>query len=371
MPMDRMRPLTGLRAVAALAVLLYHADYMHGYQSSGSFHVPGLRFGWIAVDLFFVLSGFLMGVVYHRLLRRPAGGAAWHYLRDRMLRIAPAYYVSIPLALAAVGNLAYLVQEPDRVALHLAYAHIFWAGTANDISPIYWTLAIEAHFYLMLPLLLPLLTGRWRWPALAAAVAISLATRGLLYEHASFGYFAIVSLPAFLGHFALGLVGASLHREGRLAFLERNNTLWVLAGTALVVAPLVALVPWPSPWQAWETRTANVVARPLAAVGLLLILLASLRPASAAGRLLSLRGLEWVGDRSYSLYLLHVPAAVVLYYAFPPETLAWPAFFAATLALGLAVAHLLHAAVEGPALRARDWLRARQHAAPPPSNASG
>ncbi|MEA3202729.1 MAG: hypothetical protein QOI63_395 [Thermoplasmata archaeon] len=365
--MERTGSLTGIRAVAALAVFTYHADYLHGFLGSGSFHLPGTRFGWIGVDLFFVLSGLLMGLVYAERLARPAAKAWKAYLRDRFLRIAPPYYAAILLTLQLEGVLAWLITRPGLILLYAGYGQLFVPAHANDISPVFWTLAIEAQFYLALPLLVPLFR-RWRSATLAACIAVALAIRGLRYGHDD--NWAGLSLPAFLAHFGLGLAAAGWWRAGKLQMVARRPDAWAAAGLALVAAALLLLLPAGSPWQGSQTLLANVLVRPVVALGFLLVLVSLLAERSVLGRLLAARPFVWLGERSYSLYLTHIAVLYGLWVAYPPRTVAWGAFFWAGLALSLAVAHLFHGLVEGPSLRLRDRLAGPRVRQPVPAPAA-
>lgn len=346
------RPLTGLRALAAFAVLLFHASYIH-FVGGGSGGPAVLRLGWVGVDLFFVLSGFLLGRIYLERLGQGTPGAVLGYYRDRLVRIVPAYYVSILVALVMGGQIAFLWQHADSLGLHLLYLHNLIPEHANDITPIYWTLAVEAHFYLLLPLLLPVARTR-AWPLMAAAlVALSLAFRWALFTPAHL-YYAIATLPAFAAHFALGITAARIH--GPSPALRR-------AAGALSAAILLAVLAWlhsfGSYTQAWLDQAANTFARPLLALAFAALLVAVRDEAGALNRVLSTRWLHTWGERSYSLYLTHVPVLLLLARVPHLERVPFWLFVALSLPACLAFAALFHRLVEGPLLRLRAWMRER------------
>lgn len=366
---ERLRALTGIRAAAALLVVAYHADFMHGYLTGGSYHTPGVRFGWIGVDLFFVLSGLLMGLVYGERLATPSR-KAWGYLRDRFLRITPPFYAALLLTLFLQGALSWMWTRPGIVLLNAGYAQVFVYKHVSDISPIFWTLAIEAQFYLLLPLLMPPVR---RWPAATLAVLMgwSLLVRWLHYGLPD--GVAGLALPAFIGHFALGLAAAQWWRRGKLDLVKRRPDLWAAVGAVLVAAPLLLMLPANSPWQGSQTLAANVAVRPLVGLGFLLILLSLLAERSLLGRLLGLRPFVWLGERSYSLYLTHNAIFFALWQAYPPRTIGYAAYLAIGLLLSLGTAHVFYGLVEQPSLRLRDWLARRKRAtgAPAPLPAHG
>lgn len=145
--------LDGMRALAALLVLVFHAwSYVPGYIPAG--RDPGdypLFYGKTGVNLFFVLSGFLLFLPYAQWIfgqrQRPSALA---FYKRRALRVGPAYWVSLillfflaPLTLATIGDLA----------IHTVFlANISW-GTMYTFNGVFWTMAIEVQFYATLPLI--------------------------------------------------------------------------------------------------------------------------------------------------------------------------------------------------------------------------
>ncbi|HEV8190984.1 MAG TPA: acyltransferase, partial [Ktedonobacterales bacterium] len=148
------RALDGLRAVAALSVLSYHLLLR--------LHVKGTQLGtttyniWhylaTGVDLFFVLSGFLLFLPYARamLTGKPLPSASRFYQR-RALRILPAYWVCLVI-LAVLPTAAHRVPLSfGDIATHLLMIHDAFPDYNRDLNGPFWTLAVEAQFYLLLP----------------------------------------------------------------------------------------------------------------------------------------------------------------------------------------------------------------------------
>jgi peptidoglycan/LPS O-acetylase OafA/YrhL len=187
----------------------------------------------------------------------------------------------------------------------------------------------------------------------AALVALSLAFRWTLYPQPEL-YFAIATLPAFAAHFVFGLTAARIRGPGK-AFRAGAA---ILAGS-LLIGVLAWQFTFDSYAQAWETRLSNVVARPLLALAFAALLVAIRDEAGLLNRALSLEWLHGWGERSYSLYLTHVP--VLLLFARIPDLGRVPfwLFAALSAAACLCFALLFHRLVEQPTLRLRRWMRER------------
>jgi hypothetical protein len=156
--------LDGLRGIAILLVLLRHGARPY-WEGTGSLYPIGawdagipLVNGWMGVDLFFVLSGFLIS---HHIMRRSAGPVArveWReYCSRRLLRIAPAYYAV--LLLVALVPLPFYPIDREGIGLRLAYHLLFLQDyLPSDFVVAFWSLGVEVKFYLAAPLLLLALT---------------------------------------------------------------------------------------------------------------------------------------------------------------------------------------------------------------------
>ena len=293
--------LDGWRAVAIGLVLL-----AHGSDSIRRFFPPGVvrhlgpmeNCGWVGVQLFFALSGFL---ICSRLLdersRRGRIDLRQFYLR-RVFRILPPALTF--LAIAGLLGLAGVIPIGLRN----------WALTilclSNYVRPDtwylghFWSLAVEEHFYLLWPGLLAL-TGTWR-RGLSAAVALALIDA--LWRAFSFKFGLYANFPSFqsrtdlqadalLWGCALAFLYVNPHARDRLAALLRPP------GWALALVTLVVAAAWAPP--DWKIRQVTLVVFRLCAP--LLIVGTVLHPTGPVGRLLESRPLRIVGRLSYSIYL--------------------------------------------------------------------
>jgi peptidoglycan/LPS O-acetylase OafA/YrhL len=174
-----------LRGFAAMWVFAYHLWHTlggvtldFGFASGFTFGLRSLfRAGYQGVDLFFVLSGFVIAWPYvEAAASRMSGAQVIDFYRRRFFRIAPLYYLTI----AAVVILLHFDWLQGRQNLRIVVAHLLFLENyvpawVTTLRGVYWTLPTEMGFYLLFPLLLPLV-GRdrpWRFAAAALAVAIA------------------------------------------------------------------------------------------------------------------------------------------------------------------------------------------------------
>ncbi|WP_182525326.1 acyltransferase family protein [Nocardioides dongkuii] len=352
------RDIQGLRAVAVLAVVLDHAG------------VDLLAGGYVGVDVFFVVSGFLItGLMIREADRTGRVGLLGFYAR-RARRILPAATLVLLAVLAvAAGALAYgrvdqVTSDTLWAAGFLANVHFADLGTdyfAEGLPPSpvqhYWSLAVEEQFYLVWPLLLVGLLALARrrsrhaspWPLVAAAVALLVAASlawsvVLTGREATAAYFSSVTRAWELG--AGVLLALTAARAAALGPVARR----VLAAAGLL-AIATALV-------TFDARTPIPGHHALLPVlGTVAVLAAGTgSEAVGAARLLTLRPLTWLGDLSYSFYLWHWPVLVL-----GPEVvggggaLRTAGFVVVALLLSIASYHL----VEDPVRRQR-WLTGRR-----------
>ena len=304
--MKHRRDIEGLRAVAVLAVLLFH------------FGVPGTQGGYIGVDIFFVISGFLITSLL--LDERTTTGRV--SLRDfyarRIRRLLPiSATVLVVTALAAARwleptRLADLARD-IRAAAFFASNMVF-AGRGTDYlgaelppSAIqhYWSLAVEEQFYMIWPALIAVVTigarnVRGRVAAtMGAVVVLSLGASVLLVEsHPSWSFFGLHTRAWELG---LGSLLAATYRFTRRLDDRRRELISWIGLVAIVVS--VFTFGGVSRFPGWIALV-PVVATAMVLVG-------GDDVTRGPVRLLGTPFMQWVGQRSYSLYLWHWPALII------------------------------------------------------------
>ena len=334
---DFRSDINGLRAWAVVAVVLYH------------FGVPGIRGGFVGVDVFFVISGFLMtGIITNSLDRSSWSGKSFFLLGfylARARRIVPALAV-LCAVLLALGWFVMPTPDYRQLGQHAATALAFlsnvkfWreAGyfdaTSHEKWLLHtWSLSVEWQFYLILPLVLVLL---WRlWPgrrAMAGWLVVGFVASLVL---------SIVVTPLRpAAAFYLLPTRAWEMLAGGLVFLLADRlplvAIWrrvlELAGFALILGSSAFIDP-AAQWPGWLAL--------LPVLGATLVLTAARQGSLWTGT----RVAQWLGNASYSIYLWHWPVVVGLAYA---EWLDEPPAVLAGLLASLLLGYVSYRWVEQP-----------------------
>ncbi len=359
----RIPELDGLRGLAIALVILFHLELLFPVHSRllGS----AMLFGWSGVDLFFVLSGFLIGGIL--LEHRDTANYFRVFYARRFFRIVPVYFAVVALfAIAWMiggevrGTLLYNVGPPMPWYTYLSFTNNLWIArhdTMHIFLPVSWSLAVEEQFYLTLPLVVRLLPRKALLPAVSTVALLVAGFRawscwqGLATQNQAY------VLPFFRADALLiGVLCALLVRnEHAREWLQRNR--WALPAAALVLAAATIRLGTALPPAEAAPRT------PLMMFGLTLIAMfyATLllmavvhpwRPLSAALRFAPLR---FLGNVSYCVYLIHEGALNVFAKEVWPHLhlspgLAWP-MLAVAVAVILGAAQISWKALESKMIR--------------------
>ncbi|MEQ1885603.1 MAG: acyltransferase [Bryobacteraceae bacterium] len=304
----RLIQLDSLRALAVFGVFITHSE-LH--------YLEILPWGVLGVDLFFVLSGFVITriLLNARLDNAECGMllTAGRFYARRLIRLVPPYYAVIAV-FALVGN-AHI-----RTALlwHLTYtSNLFFAmnGDLNLLGGHFWTLAVEEQFYIFWPWLVLLFPIRLMKVLFGASVVVALGYRWWSSAHAE-GMNALVMLPANIDRFAIGgFVALQWTDSARNLDSFFNRRRWIVPSGALA-ALLAGFLP-----EAWQP-----VAPLLRGLGFGLVIHAAGRGIGGrVGQLLESRTLRYLGLISYGLYVYHpfcswLVAGVLRRFGLPAET---------------------------------------------------
>jgi peptidoglycan/LPS O-acetylase OafA/YrhL len=295
--------LTSLRGIAALTVLLFHSSNLAlpypGGANMGSVLLNIWSRGYLAVDLFFFLSGFVLTHVYgsrlaHERNWRVIGGFLW----ARFCRIHPAsaFAAGICVLQFILGKVSFPAGVSFKAQLigNLTLMQVPWLDTVL-VNPPSWSISAEFYAYLMFPLLVPVIL-RLKTPvavALGGALltAIAVGHQGFDDYHRGSGWPALIrAVPEFV----CGIVAYLCYSRRALGpFWKYDAT---LAGVVALIIAACAL------------RASN---------GVIIMLLSGLLTASVCNtgrltRLIGARPLRWLGEVSYSVYIFQAPMFILL-----------------------------------------------------------
>ncbi|MGA8016111.1 MAG: acyltransferase, partial [Candidatus Dormiibacterota bacterium] len=202
---QRVRGIDAGRALAALMVIGVHANFLVAPEAAGMGFALRTTL-WTGVDIFFVISGYLIGGPFLVALRRGDPMPSAGYPMRRFARIMPAYWLAL-IAVALTVGAASLGTVP--FVLHLLMAQDFVPGQQLTLYPVAWTLAVEVMFYTALPLTVMAVRRRWtqvgtRW-LLAALSLVWAGSAALAAANPRLTDYWTTSLPGSLCLFSPGM----------------------------------------------------------------------------------------------------------------------------------------------------------------------
>lgn len=352
MAQGRIPSLDGLRAVSIIVVTLAHAIVAVEAAVPASWN--GIRrYGSTGVDVFFVISGFL---ITHLLLKE-LGRSGTISLKDfyirRTFRIMPAYYASLGVAalLVACGGVRV---EPNVWLPATTFTFNLVPGLSGRLIGQIWSLCVEEHFYLLWPAAL-LFVGRRRGPMILLAFIIAaVPLRFIIWtKYQNFidiDYFTFTRIDTI----AVGCLLAFIAHDPRcwsfLRRIEGRGDWLALAGVAMLLVSKEVL-----------GMSGKYILGPRALIesgSIALILLAMVSdPRSLLGRLLNCRPMVAIGVLSYSLYLGQMFSSI-------SKSPGWPLGWAWNVPLVFAYALASYYLIERPFLRWKDYARAKRAGRP-------
>lgn len=373
---SKLHGLETLRAYAIVSVLLFH--YQFFFDHPQWLETGFCKFGWSGVDLFFVLSGYLIHSQLLAEIDTHKGVSLGRFYIKRAFRILPpfgfvlALYVSFPWAreresLPPLWKLLTFTQNLGLdVAAHRTFSHA-------------WSLCIEEQFYLLLPLVLSAIAfakvrdGTAR--TISALMGIGILVRFLSFRHLvenPAGWMEWIYYPtqSRLDGLLVGVFIAWLFhfKASAREWLVARHVQTLLAGIGVVVLSYFFVLEYTpdrtvKAYVGLEALYPSLFLFPLVSIGFGLIVVSAISPKSFLYNLHS-RSLGWVATLSYSLYLSHK----IVFHVAQERFGAWgvradgPAMMLLCLGLAGGFALVMHHVIERPAFRLRDWLLARRAA---------
>ena len=341
----RFPALDGLRAIAAVLVVFFH------------YGGPDWLQGWAGVQMFFVLSGFLITTLMLREEHRTGEISLSEFYLRRAFRILPVYFVILLVTVVASALYGTFVSNGIGPSLKyfLTFTNEFAGASPYGQS---WSLGIEQKFYLVWPLVaiaLGTVALRRRAGAAALGMLLALVVVNFTASHSNPGwplhYFSILTGV---------LLAIALHSPRGFALLRPLTSRLAqvivsigFVGVHLSVKPIAGFL------DGLNGIPGHVLVIPLYALATAVLLTAMVAPGPAT-TFLSTKPMQFVGERSYSLYLVQTIAATILWFFWP--ALSGLGQSVAVTALGLALASVLYATVEIPMINLGRRVITRQRA---------
>lgn len=305
--MNRLKVIDGLRAVAVLGVLWAHIwmflDAPAG-KLAGIDIARFISFFGTGVDLFFVISGFCMYLMYTSRQTVFSTSYFLQYLGKRWKRIAPAFYVAIIVYAVYYANFQWRQIDVTYMLRHALFIkNVFPVET--QYAPHFWSLCTEWHFYLVLPLLVWGIFRFGFWRTMLTVTLSCLIIRGVFWLNQADPYnVKNYSIPNRLIEFLMGIIAAKLYLD--------KTTNWLTASVkGLLLGGLIAFTGRLLMTAGLQGRgdmiglIARVFDLPLLTAGFALFMLNALQCTSAASSFLSKGWMVSIGKYSYSMYLWH------------------------------------------------------------------
>ncbi len=293
----RVLALDGLRGFATLAVVISHyfGEVPHG--------LAAFMGGWIAVDIFFVLSGYLVGkLILER--KHSSNFFAVFYMR-RLCRTFPSYILVTCLVFMMFGLVdtkpEWMQYKPGfSVWSYLTFTQNFQMAFTNQIGPYwlapYWTLAVEEHFYLIGPAFLVFAPRRWLLPILGFFAVFAVAFRYVALYHWPDPIIADAILPGRMDTLILGILAAILVLRGNIQWEKYDLTIRLVPMFAMIAVILLHLA---------HPALSKIFGHFVLGIGAASFILMIVRDLPEAQRFKS-KFLCFFADISYATYLTHI-----------------------------------------------------------------
>jgi peptidoglycan/LPS O-acetylase OafA/YrhL len=280
------------------------------------------RSGWMGVDLFFVISGFVITLsAFARLRQGSFADFARSFSRARIARIAPLYYLTCLIFMVFIQP--ELVFVPDiwkQVLSHGLFLHSLFLMHQGGINGVNWSVSVEMQFYLLMLITAPWLR-RANWLLIgAAALAIAWLWRAAVFllvdPNGQWGTFPVfvytTELPGTLDEFAAGILLARfiLSSKGQLVLAWARRRPWIVPGATAIIVTVALQIYWHNSTY-WNSGPMVVAFKSVLATACAMVLLSACTlQYPVVVRLTA--PLRYLGAISYGIYLWHLPVILAL-----------------------------------------------------------
>lgn len=302
---ERIKIFDSVRAGATIAVFIFHAGYLFSYSGSSIIDWHRLVYfsGTVGVSVFFVLSGFLLFYQMYKKNEALNFTRLSDYIKKRCLRILPLYYFSLFFILFVFRHDILLGENSLRtIMFNLLFLRDFYrSGPSISINPVYWTLIIEMHFYVLLPFFYYLFHRYKKISLFFVLILLGIAYRtSIVILMADPGVPFLLLTPANFDFFAFGMFGGYLYVErGRLVgYIGKNLSQVILLSIFTLFVYFYDL--------SYFSKIPYVFAPTLFGLIIMLCILSFLiNEKSLLGRLFTSKPVLFIAKISYSIYIWH------------------------------------------------------------------
>lgn len=306
-----------LRLFAALSVVIYHIIEHYGWKSfPSSFPLVWFKFGWMGVDIFFVISGFVIPLTAFKYLNKyGSNGFKKDFISKRIKRIVPLYYATLFIFLVFISPQIMYQVDIFGVLTHLLFIHNFFVDYHGSINGVNWSLGPEMQFYLVILFFAPLLRKSNIYVIAAIALSITYCWRIVVFNNfnmpAELGVYKMfvyaTQLPGMLDEFLIGLLIARFIMSDKWDKLEKSKVFLIIAIFSALILTSITLKLYIQYSTFWNNVYMVVFFRTLFAisVGSFIIVLCSIN----FGKVMTtiLKPFCYGGTISYGIYLWHLP----------------------------------------------------------------
>jgi peptidoglycan/LPS O-acetylase OafA/YrhL len=329
----RLAPIDGLRGIAILSVMFYHFCFVPTVSNNIldlTFYRVGMM-GWIGVDLFFVISGFLITRIL--LATRESSRYFQSFYARRILRIFPLYYgylIALTLAFAVAARFPAIPAEKiaggfqGQLWLWIFLSNLGMFAKGSALSPVtghFWSLAVEEQFYLFWPLIVYLLARETLLKVTVGLIVLALAVRSVLTASGFSDVQVYVFTLSRIDALAWGSIVAIL-----IGACPTDRLLKCARGALFAVVPIsaLALIYWgPRPGGDPDPLLFSVGLSIFPILFAAIVAIAVLDADSLISRSLDRGTLKFFGKYSYGLYVLHVIIRAVVLVLLPAPIVLW------------------------------------------------
>ena len=302
-----------LRGFAALSVVVYHViEHFKWIDFPTQGPLVWFRIGWMGVDLFFVISGFVIGLsALSEIDRHGISDFRYPFMRRRIVRIVPLHYLTCLIFMTLVMPQILFEKFWPNLITHALFMHNLFPGFHGAINGPNWSLGIEMQFYLLMLLITPwikqihpyktiviLILTAWIWRLGCVWLIPITGEKGIQPL-----FWMSTQLPGCLDEFAAGLLLAIISRTTLGARLLRASTLWSIVAATIAVWLALQLY-WPNA-KYWDNPFMVIFYRTILATacGLVVFCACTL---NHPWWLRLTAPLRYLGTISYGIYLWHL-----------------------------------------------------------------